>query len=80
VVPDPTIEEIKAVMYAAGVKDLPVLVEAAREGCIFLTTFNVRHFQPGLPGVTVLKPGDLVLRVRYLLSHLKPGPDTGLSR
>ncbi len=71
VVPDPTLEEIRAVAYAADAKDLPVLVAAAREKCAFLATFNVRHFQPGLPSVTVLKPGDLVLRVRYLLSHLK---------
>jgi hypothetical protein len=35
-----------------------------------LVTFNVRHFQPGHPGVTVLRPGDFVLRVRELLAYL----------
>lgn len=73
IVPDPAPEEIKSAAHAADPKDLPVLVAAAREKCAYLTTYNIRHFQPGLPGVTVLKPGDLVLRVRYLLAKLKPG-------
>jgi hypothetical protein len=70
VVPDPSPEEIKAAAGAADPKDLPLLVAARRENCTFLASFNVRHFQPGIPGVGVLKPGDLVLRIRYLLSHL----------
>lgn len=54
----------------ADPEDLPILVAAVRETCSLLTTFNVRHYQPGHPSVTVLKPGDLVLRIRYLLAHL----------
>jgi hypothetical protein len=50
--------------------DLPILVAAAREKCPWLVTFNVRHFQPGHPDVTVLRPGEFVLRVRGLLAHL----------
>ncbi len=73
IMPDPTPEEIRFAAQAANPKDLPVLVAAACEKCAYLTTYNIRHFQPGLPGVTVLKPGDLVLRVRYLLAKLKPG-------
>ncbi len=71
IVPDPSPEEVKTATYAADPKDLPVLVAAAREKCTFLTTYNIRHFQPGLPEVTVLKPCDLVLRVRYWLAKLK---------
>jgi hypothetical protein len=71
VVPDPTPDDLIAAAYAADPKDLPILVAAAREGCAFLTTYNIRHFQPGLPGVIVLKPGDLVQRVRYLLANLR---------
>lgn len=51
-------------------QDLPILVAAVREGCAILATFNVRHYQPGHPSLVVLKPGDLIIRVRYLLARL----------
>jgi len=70
VVSDPTSAEIKALSKAADAKDLPILAAAVREGCIYLTTDNTRHFQPGVESVTVLKPGDLVQRVRYLLTQM----------
>jgi predicted nucleic acid-binding protein len=73
VVPDPSPDEINTVVYAADAKDLPILVAAAREHCSYLTTYNIRHFQPGLPGVTVLTPGDPVVRIRYWLAKLRPG-------
>ncbi|MBN1579262.1 MAG: hypothetical protein JXA89_01070 [Anaerolineae bacterium] len=46
------------------------LAAAVREGCPWLVTFNGRHFQPGHPDITVLTPGELILRVRDLLAHL----------
>jgi len=55
---------------AADAKDVPILIAAVREGCSWLVTFNVRHFRPGHPDVTVLPPGDFVLRVRGLLAAL----------
>jgi hypothetical protein len=70
VVADPSPEEVHVAEGVADAKDLPILLAARREDCQFLTTFNVRHFEPGMPGITVLKPGDLVLRIRYLLSQL----------
>ena len=73
IVPDPTQDEIIAAIYAADRKDLPILIAAARENCPYLTTYNIRHFQPGLPGVSVLTPGDLILRIRYQLANLKSG-------
>jgi predicted nucleic acid-binding protein len=73
VVPDPSQDEINAAIYAADRKDLPILIAAVRENCPYLTTYNVRHFQPGLPGVNVLTPGDLILRIRYQLANLKSG-------
>jgi hypothetical protein len=54
----------------ADPKDLPILVAAIRERCPWLVSFNVRHYQPGHPAVTVLRPGDFVLRLRGLLSVL----------
>ena len=60
--PDPT--ELTGYLGLANQEDLPILVAAIREKCSFLTTFNLRHYQPGHPSMAVLKPGDLILRVR----------------
>jgi hypothetical protein len=70
VVDNPLPEDLDSWAGMADPKDLPILVAAAREGCPWLVTFNVRHFKPGHPDVTVLRPGDLVLRVRELLAAL----------
>jgi hypothetical protein len=70
VVDNPLPEDLSSWAGMADPKDLPILVAAAREGCPWLVTFNVRHFAPGHPDVTVLRPGDLVLRVRELLAAL----------
>jgi len=70
VVADPTPDEIKTYTKSADPKDLPILTTAVRENCVYLATYNVRHFQPGVKGVTVLKPGDLVHRIRYLLAQM----------
>ena len=72
VVPDPSAADLALHAGRAHSQDLPILAAALREGCPWLVTFNVRHFQPGHPDVTVLRPGDLVLRVRDLLARL-PG-------
>jgi len=70
VVPDPRADDLAAYEGTADAKDLPILAAAVREGCSWLVTFNVRHFRPGHPDVTVLPPGDFVLRVRSLLAAL----------
>jgi hypothetical protein len=70
VVPDPLLTEIALYEGMADLADLPILVTALREGCPWLVTFNVRHFQPGHPDVVVIRPGELVLRVRDLLTRL----------
>lgn len=70
VVDDPHPQDLVAHEGAAQSKDLAILVTAVREGCPWLVTFNVRHFQPGHPSVVVLRPGDFVLRVRELLARL----------
>ncbi len=73
VVSDPTRDEITALSQAADPKDLPILAAAVREGCLYLATYNIRHFQPGAKSVKVLKPGDLVQHVRYLLAQMSSG-------
>ena len=75
VVADPHPEDLIPHVSAADPKDLPILVAAVRESCPWLVTFNLRHFQPGLSNVTVLRPGDFVLRVRDLLAQITPEPD-----
>jgi hypothetical protein len=70
VVPDPQPADLLPHIGLANPKDLPILVAAVRERCPWLVTFNVRHFQPGHQDVTVVRPGDFVLRVRDLLTHL----------
>ncbi len=79
VVPDPQPHELVPHAGAAHRTDLPILVAALREGCSWLITFNVRHYQPGHPDITVLRPGEFVLRVRDLLAHMtSPHQDPAL--
>jgi predicted nucleic acid-binding protein len=74
-VEDPQTADLEQYVGLATPNDLPILVAAIRDDCRLLATFNVNHYQPGHPSVTVLKPGDLVLRVRQLLASL-PGAKT----
>jgi hypothetical protein len=75
VVPDPSPADIQHFAGLADAKDLPILVAALREDCPWLVTFNGRHFQPGHPDVTVLRPGEFLLQVRDLLARLTPGTE-----
>lgn len=70
VVPDPSPTDLQPCRGLADPADLPILVAALREGCPWLVTFNVRHYQPGHSGVAVLRPGDFLLRVRDRLARL----------
>ena len=76
VVPDPQARDLVAHSGEADAKDLAILVYALRERCPWLVTVNVRHFQPGHPDVSVLRPGEFVLRVRDLLARM-PDEDGG---
>jgi predicted nucleic acid-binding protein len=70
IVEDPEPKILSRFVGLANPEDLPILVAAISQACDLLTTFNLRHYQPGHPSVTVLKPGDLILRIRYLLARL----------
>ncbi|MBC7225904.1 MAG: PIN domain-containing protein [Thermoflexales bacterium] len=70
VVSDPEPEELEPYAGLADPEDLPILVAAVREECSWLVTFNVRHFQPGHPSVTVLRPGEFIVRVREMLAMM----------
>ena len=66
----PKADEIAVYAGLADIKDLPIITAAIREDCPWLLTFNVRHFQPGHPSVKVVRPGEFVQHVRYLLAYL----------
>lgn len=73
IVSDPEPADLVPDSGCAHPQDLPILVTARRELCRWLVSFNVRHYRPGVPEVTVLRPGDLVRRVRDLLVDLPAG-------
>ena len=70
IVEDPAPAELDAYAGLANPVDLPIIVAAIREGCGHLATFNVRHYQPGHLSVTIIKLGDLILRIRYLMARM----------
>jgi hypothetical protein len=74
-VSDPTPAQLGSHTDIANPKDLPILVCVVREACPYLVTFSVRDYEPGHAEVTVLKPGEFVLRVRDLLAHLDANVD-----
>jgi hypothetical protein len=76
VVLNPQARDLDPHVGQADAKDLPILVAALCEDCPWLVTFNGHHFQPGHPDVSVLRPGEFVLRVRDLLARL-PGEGKG---
>ena len=70
IVPDPTVEELQPYYGCAHPEDLSILVAAAQAQCQWLVTFNVRHYQPGIADVRVVRPGDFILHLRDLLTRL----------
>jgi hypothetical protein len=70
VVPNPELADLVTYKGLADPKDLPILVASLRENCSWLVTFNERHYRPGHPAVSVLRPGAFLLHVRDRLSRL----------
>ncbi len=70
VVADPAPDDLQPYIGQADPKDLPILVVALREACVWLVTFNVKDFQPGHAAVAITRPGEFVLRVRNVLVSL----------
>lgn len=52
-------------------KDLPILVTAIISKADYLVTFNTKHLRPDPDfGLTVIKPGELLRKIRLILSQL----------
>lgn len=73
---NPSPQELAPFAGMGDPKDMPLLATAVRETCPWLVTFNVRHFHPGHPEVTVLQPGEFILRVRDLLTRMAVREET----
>ena len=71
IVGDPQPGDLAVYEGQADPKDLPILVAAMKEGCSHLLTFNVRHFTPSSPKITVQPPSGFLLSVRSLLGMLE---------
>jgi predicted nucleic acid-binding protein len=70
IVKDPEPGDLQPYLGLADPKDLPILVTALRESCPWLVTFNTRHYQPGHKNVSVVTPGDLILRIRDRIAQI----------
>ena len=70
VVPDPDASDLPRYADQADPEDLPILVAALREGCLYLITFNTRHFHPTRAASNIQRPGEFILTVRERLSAL----------
>ena len=70
VVPAPAPVDLTPYLGLAEPKDLPVLVAALQASCAWLTTFNLRHYQPGHPALKVVRPGAFVSHLRDVLSRM----------
>jgi predicted nucleic acid-binding protein len=70
VVPDPSASSMEPYAGTAHPKDLSILVAAATNQCPWLVSFNIKDYQPGLPSVRVLRPGDFLLFIRQQLTRL----------
>lgn len=70
IVPDPDPNHFKAYQGKADAKDLPIHVSADQRQCRYLAKFKWRHFQPGIPSIAVLQPGEFIQKIRHQLTDL----------
>ncbi len=71
-VDDPSAADLLPFAAHAETKDVPILAAACLHNCHYLVTFNVRHFFPPTQTITVLRPGEFLLRLREQLEQLIP--------
>ena len=69
-VPDPDPKDLEDFAGQAGARDLPILVAAIQHHARYLVTFNVRDYRSFTAVIEVVRPGDLLFRVRQRLASL----------
>lgn len=68
---NPSQKELKKYIHMADKKDVPILVAAIQVKADFLVTFNTRDFFPdSKTGLNVVKPGDLLKKIRIQLNEM----------
>ena len=69
---NPTLDEQNKYRSMAHPKDLPILTSAITNRADYLITFNTKHFFPDRDHqLTILQPGELLQKIRLMLSHLE---------
>lgn len=69
-VPLPSADKLARCRGQGDPKDLVHLVAAREAGCGFLVTHNTKHYSPASGHPEVLRPGELVRRIRAQLTSL----------
>ncbi len=69
---NPTLDEQNKYRSMAHPKDLPILTSAITNRADYLITFNTKHFFPDRDHqLTILRPGEMLQKIRLMLSHLE---------
>ncbi|MBI3922180.1 MAG: hypothetical protein HY318_12235 [Armatimonadetes bacterium] len=71
IVPDPSAAELFPYAGWAREEDLPLLVSAILNDCHFLVTFNARHYFSKTETPVIIRPAELVSRIRGSLSTVR---------
>lgn len=70
VVDNPPLSACAAFSAQAEVEDVPHLAAAVAQGCHYLVTFNTRHYWPEAKSIEVIRPGELLQRIRLQVAAL----------
>lgn len=74
---NPTPDEQNTYRHMAHPKDLPILASAIKSGADYLVTLNTKHYFPVREhNLTVLQPGEMLQKIRLMLSHLESTNDS----
>jgi predicted nucleic acid-binding protein len=74
---NPTLDEQKKYRHMAHPKDLPILTSAIKSRADYLITFNTKHFFPDRGHqLTILEPGEMLQKIRLMLSHIESTNDS----
>jgi len=69
-VPAPSKETVRRHAGRADWRNVPHLACALKHGCACLMTYNTKEYAPGHPDVQIVRPVELVRRVREQLTGL----------